>query len=51
MMPILIGLALAAALLYFWLIGHWFARVLMFLLLAWISTEPSPPNGGRVKRF
>ncbi len=21
------------------------------LPLAWISTEPSPPNGGRVKRF
>jgi hypothetical protein len=32
-MHILIGLALAAALLYFWLIGHWFARVLAFLLL------------------
>jgi hypothetical protein len=25
---------LAIPLLYFWLIGHWFARVLMFLMLA-----------------
>jgi hypothetical protein len=33
-MHILIGLAVAVALLYFWLIGHWFARVLVFLLLA-----------------
>lgn len=33
-MEILIGLAVAAALLYFWLIGHWFARVLVFLGLA-----------------
>ncbi len=34
-MEILIGLALAVALLYFWLIGHWFARILMgFLLVA-----------------
>lgn len=32
-MQFLIGLGLAVALLYFWLIGHWFARVLMFLLL------------------
>ena len=23
----------------------------LFTALAWISTEPSPPNGGRVKRF
>jgi hypothetical protein len=30
----LIGLLLGIALLYFWLIGHWFARVLVFLLLA-----------------
>jgi hypothetical protein len=33
-MHILIGLALAVALLYFWLIGHWFARVLAFLVFA-----------------
>lgn len=32
-MHILVGLLLATALLYFWLIGHWFARVLVFLLL------------------
>jgi hypothetical protein len=32
-MHILIGIALALALLYFWLLGHWFARVLMFLII------------------
>jgi hypothetical protein len=32
-MHILIGLAAAVALLYFWLVGHWFARVLVFLML------------------
>jgi hypothetical protein len=32
-MHILIGLVVVAALLYFWLVAHWFARVLMFLLL------------------
>lgn len=32
-MHILIGLAMAAALLYFWLLGHWFARILVFLCL------------------
>jgi hypothetical protein len=31
---ILIGIAIAVALLCFWLTGQWFARVLMFLLLA-----------------
>jgi hypothetical protein len=31
-MPLLFGLAMAVALLYFWLIGHWFARVLMTAL-------------------
>lgn len=35
-MEILIGLALGVALLYLWLAGHWFGRVLMFLLLAGI---------------
>lgn len=33
-MHIIIGLAAGVALLYFWLIGHWFARVLVFLMLA-----------------
>jgi hypothetical protein len=33
-MAFLVGLILALALLYFWLIGHWFARVLMFLMLS-----------------
>lgn len=32
-MHILVGLVLAAVLLFVWLIGHWFARVLAFLLL------------------
>jgi hypothetical protein len=32
-MHILAGLILAATLLYFWLLGHWFARVLVFLAL------------------
>jgi hypothetical protein len=31
---IIVGLLLAIALFYFWLIGHWFARVLVFLMLA-----------------
>jgi hypothetical protein len=31
---ILIGLLRAIVLLYFWLSGHWFARVLAFLLFA-----------------
>lgn len=30
----LIGLGGGLALLYFWLIGHWFARVVVFLLFA-----------------
>lgn len=33
-MHILIGIVLALGLLYFWLQGHWFARVVAFLLLA-----------------
>lgn len=33
-MHILIGLVLACGLLYFWLAGNWFARVLTFLPLA-----------------
>lgn len=32
-MHILLGLCMGLALLYFWLIGHWFARVLMFVAL------------------
>ena len=30
-MHIIVGLLLAIALLYFWLIGHWFGPVLVFL--------------------
>ena len=33
-MHILIGLAAILALLYFWLAGNWFARLLVFLMLA-----------------
>src|SRR5690348_14818851 len=33
-MEILVGLGFAVVLLYLWLLGHWFARVLVFLLLA-----------------
>jgi len=33
-MHLLIGLLLGIVLLYFWLLGHWFARVLVFLPLA-----------------
>jgi hypothetical protein len=33
-MPILVGLGLALVLLYLWLLGHWFARVVMALALA-----------------
>lgn len=33
-MHIIVGLILALVLLYFWLLGHWFARILTFLLLA-----------------
>jgi hypothetical protein len=36
-MHFLIGLGLAVTLLYFWLIGDWFARVLVFLLLGAIG--------------
>ena len=34
MIYILIGLVLVLTLLYFWLQGHWFARIVMFLPLA-----------------
>jgi hypothetical protein len=30
-MELMIGAGLALALLYFWLLGHWFARVVTFL--------------------
>jgi hypothetical protein len=51
-MHILIGGALAAVLGYFWLIGHWYARVLMFLLLgvtfAFTLGVLFAPTGGAV---
>jgi hypothetical protein len=59
-MHILIGLAVAVALLYFWLIGHWFARVLAFLLLAvcmgaggaaLCNIGPPGPNAGNAAIF
>lgn len=36
-MHILIGICLAVALLFYWLVGHWVARVLVFLALAAIG--------------
>ena len=36
-MHIIIVLAAAVALLYFWLLGHWFARIVAFLLFAVIT--------------
>ena len=55
-MHILIALILAPALLYFWLIGHWFARVLTFLVFAallgggggalLLSAPDAPPAAG-----
>lgn len=49
-MHFLIGLGLAVVLLWAWLIGHWFARVLVFLLLAAFSLvidhiSPSSSDG------
>ena len=44
-MHILIGLIVAAALLYGWLVGFWFARVLMFLLLVGVSFVASLASG------
>ena len=53
-MDILIGLATALSLLYFWIIGHWFGRVILFLplglagMIAGLSpaTMNHPPNYG-----
>jgi hypothetical protein len=55
-MTILLGICLALGLLYFWLLGHWFARVVMFLALSvlcglggvfinmtFVSDRPSAP--------
>lgn len=36
-MHILIGITLALGLLYFWLVGHWFARFIMFWPLALVG--------------
>jgi hypothetical protein len=56
-MHIIIGLAAGVALLYFWLIGHWFARVLVVLLFvplvaiggfAACSQIPSATEAGRM---
>jgi hypothetical protein len=55
-MAILLGLGLALVLLYFWLIGNWFARVLMlpvcaallgigFALIMVSGGHPGPNNG------
>ena len=51
-MHIIAGLAIGIALLYFWLIGHWFARVLVFLMLGAIGfllgLSVGTDQGGRV---
>jgi hypothetical protein len=44
-MHFLIGLGLFVVLLYWWLIGHWFARVLVFLLFAVLGALISAGNG------
>jgi hypothetical protein len=57
---ILVGLVAVLALLYFWLIGHWFARVLMFLVLGavggfvaamLVSSTPQPNPIGYLLGF
>jgi hypothetical protein len=53
-MHILIGALLALGLLWAWLSGHWFARVVMFLVLALcfgaaggaLMNNPHAANGG-----
>lgn len=53
-MHILIGLAVGVALLYFWLVGWWFARALVFLILGFGlfflfadgARDPSHPLAG-----
>lgn len=35
-MIVLVALVLGCVLLYFWLLGHWFSRALMFLALAFL---------------
>jgi hypothetical protein len=47
-MHIIIGLAAAVALLYFWLSGHWFARVLAFLLFATVIGFIGATLGGQI---
>jgi hypothetical protein len=47
-MHFLIGLGLFVVLLYWWLIGHWFARVLVFLLLAVLGALLSAGNGAAI---
>ena len=54
-MHILIGLLLGCALLYFWLIGQWFARVLVFLGLgvlgAFLLANAGPDRGAQLGAF
>ena len=47
-MHFLIGLGIFVVLLYWWLIGHWFARVLVFLLLAVLGALISAGNGAAI---
>ncbi|HXT81386.1 MAG TPA: hypothetical protein VN702_17610 [Acetobacteraceae bacterium] len=46
-MVILAGLMLGAAVLYVWLLGHWFGRVLMFLACGAFLTFIVVAIGGR----
>lgn len=49
-MAIIVAILLSIVLLYFWLIGHWFARVLVFLGLAgptaFLALIVVPPSSG-----
>ena len=62
-MHVIAGLLLILALLYFWLIGHWFARAVAFLMLAlvcggagWLvglsmHPEPTPAEMAAAKYY
>ena len=50
-MHILIGLCMGLALLYYWLLGHWFARVLMCILLVLMGVLIGLANMDRHPEF
>jgi hypothetical protein len=45
---IIVGLLLAIAMLYFWLIGHWFARVLAVVGFIAGANVPTPTPAGSI---